>query len=92
MEALSAERITAVVSSARSPSDLYETLSQHEGDALLLSSSKQSNDVDLLSFFYSTFFFAHLLTDQMYAQSPRVDFGRMTDTPLSSAIDTKLAR
>lgn len=65
---LSTDRIAAVFASARSPSDLYESLSRYEGDALLLSSSKQSDNSELLSYFYSTFFFAHLLTDQMYAQ------------------------
>ncbi|KAK1139092.1 hypothetical protein N8T08_001278 [Aspergillus melleus] len=63
---LSTERISTIFSSARSPSDLYETLAQYEGDALLLASSKQRNNSDLLPFFYSTFFFAHLLSDQIY--------------------------
>lgn len=61
---LSKEQLSVVLKSSRSPTELYNILVEYEGEAYLMSTS-DSNVSELLSLFYSTFFFAHLLTDQM---------------------------
>ncbi|PKX90947.1 CSN8/PSMD8/EIF3K family protein [Aspergillus novofumigatus IBT 16806] len=62
---LSREQLSTVLATARSPSVLYETLSQYEGPACFLSTSN-SDEAELLSLFYSSFFFCHLLLDDIY--------------------------
>lgn len=59
---LSQDQLSSI-SSAATPSELYEKLSQYEGEALL-ASDNQGNP-ELLSLFYVFFFFSHLLTEQM---------------------------
>ncbi|KAE8161878.1 COP9 signalosome [Aspergillus tamarii] len=61
---LSKEQLSAVLKSSRSPTELYDNLVEYEGEACLMSTT-DSNVSELLSLFYSTFFFAHLLTDQI---------------------------
>ncbi|RAL01561.1 CSN8/PSMD8/EIF3K family protein [Aspergillus ibericus CBS 121593] len=61
---LSREQLAAVVASAQSPTELYSTLSEYESEACLLSTS-DATQAELLSLYYSTFFFSHLLTDQI---------------------------
>ena len=60
---LSQDQLSSILSSAATPSELYEKLSQYEGEALL-ASDNQGNP-ELLSLFYAFFFFSHLLTEQM---------------------------
>ncbi|EAW15125.1 CSN8/PSMD8/EIF3K family protein [Aspergillus clavatus NRRL 1] len=62
---LSQEQLAAVFTSARTPSELYETLAQYEAQACLLS-TPNSKETELLSLFYSMFFFSHLLLDDIY--------------------------
>ncbi|GIK07439.1 hypothetical protein Aspvir_003104 [Aspergillus viridinutans] len=62
---LSQEQLSTVLATARSASELYEALSQYEGPACFLSTSN-SEEADLLSLFYSSFFFSHLLLDDIY--------------------------
>ncbi|RHZ51992.1 CSN8/PSMD8/EIF3K family protein [Aspergillus thermomutatus] len=62
---LSQKQLSAVLALARSSSELYETLSQYEGPACFLSMSN-SEEAELLSLFYSSFFFSHLLLDDIY--------------------------
>ncbi|PWY89357.1 COP9 signalosome complex subunit 8 [Aspergillus heteromorphus CBS 117.55] len=62
---LSQQQLAAIVTSASTPAELYRTLSDYEAEACLLS-SQDSNQAELLSLYYSTFFFSHLLTDQIY--------------------------
>lgn len=60
---LSQDQLSSILSSAATPSELYEKLSQYECEALL-ASDNQGNP-ELLSLFYAFFFFSHLLTEQM---------------------------
>lgn len=60
---LSQDQLSTLLSSAGTPSELFDRLSQHEGEALLL--SQNSGDPELLSLFYSFFFFSHLLVEEM---------------------------
>ncbi|KAE8350538.1 COP9 signalosome [Aspergillus coremiiformis] len=62
---LSKDQLSAVLTSSRSPTELFNTLVEYEYEACL-KSTPNSNESELLSLFYSTFFFAHLLTDQIY--------------------------
>ncbi|KAF7594236.1 hypothetical protein BBP40_009788 [Aspergillus hancockii] len=62
---LSKDQLSAVLKSSRSPTELYNTLVEYESEAYLLSVA-DSNEAELLSLFYSTFFFSHLLTDEIY--------------------------
>ena len=55
---LSQDQLSSILSSAATPSELYEKLSQYEGEALL-ASDNQGNP-ELLSLFYAFFFFSHL--------------------------------
>lgn len=61
---LSQKQLSTVLATARSSAELYETLSQYEGPACFLSTSN-SEEAELLSLFYSSFFFSHLLLDDM---------------------------
>jgi COP9 signalosome complex subunit 8 len=58
---LSLDQLFAVLSTAPTPADLYKILSDYEEQACLIS----PKEVELLSAFYTIFFFSHLLTDQM---------------------------
>lgn len=60
---LSQEQLTAVVASAKTPTELYETLSDYESQACLLSMQKGKH-AELLSLYYSTYFFSNLLLDK----------------------------
>lgn len=60
---LSQEQLSSILTSAATPSELYDTLSQYEGQALLLADS--NGDQELLSLFYSFFFFSHLLIEEL---------------------------
>ncbi|KAG2415692.1 hypothetical protein HFD88_006883 [Aspergillus terreus] len=62
---LSPDQLSAVLNAARSPAELHETLSAYETQACLLSIS-DGNQSDLISLFYSTFFFSHLLNDEIH--------------------------
>ncbi|KAJ5936372.1 COP9 signalosome subunit CSN8 [Penicillium verhagenii] len=56
------EQLSELAASNIPPSQLFEILSYYETDSLI---SAGNGDPDLLSFFYSTFFFSHLLTNQV---------------------------
>lgn len=60
---LSLEQISTALTEAANPSDLYDTLAKYESPALFLSTTNDKES-EVLSVFYSTFFFSHLLTDQ----------------------------
>ncbi|GLI80618.1 hypothetical protein PoHVEF18_008973 [Penicillium ochrochloron] len=67
---LSVEQLSKLAASNVPPSQLYEILSQYETDASVMSAGPGSaetggGDPQLLSLFYSSFFFAHLLTKQL---------------------------
>ncbi|PWY72489.1 COP9 signalosome subunit 8 [Aspergillus sclerotioniger CBS 115572] len=78
---LSQNQLAAVVASAQSPTELYSTLSEYEGEACLLS-TKDGEQAGLLSRYYSTFFFSHLLTDQI--REARLSTKRMPQVLLES--------
>ncbi|KAL2869975.1 CSN8/PSMD8/EIF3K family protein [Aspergillus lucknowensis] len=61
---LSQDRLSAVLAAAPSPADLYTSLSDYEEQACLIPTT-HSKEVELLSAFYTAFFFSHLLTDQI---------------------------
>lgn len=68
----SVDQLSKLVTSNVPSSQLFEILSQYEFDACLKSAGSDSpgttnEDTQLLSQFYSVFFFAHLLTKQMSA-------------------------
>ncbi|KAL2862120.1 COP9 signalosome [Aspergillus pseudodeflectus] len=58
---LSLDQLFAVLSTALTPVDLHSILSDYEEQACLIS----PKEVELLSAFYTIFFFSHLLTDQI---------------------------
>lgn len=60
----SVEQLSKLAASNLPPSQLFEILSQYETDARL--DVAGNDDPQLLSLFYSTFFFAHLLTKQVF--------------------------
>ena len=67
----SVEQLSTLAASNVPSSQLFEILSQYETDASIMSSSSGSvgtggDDPKLLSLFYSSFFFAHLLTKQLF--------------------------
>ncbi|PYI06212.1 hypothetical protein BO78DRAFT_397398 [Aspergillus sclerotiicarbonarius CBS 121057] len=78
---LSDEQLALVVASAQSPANLYSTLSDYETEACLLS-TKDGKQAELLSLYYSTFFFSHLLTDQI--REARLSTKRMPQNLLQS--------
>ncbi|KAJ5986899.1 hypothetical protein N7451_011264 [Penicillium sp. IBT 35674x] len=59
----STEQLSKLAASNLPPSQLFEILSRYETDARLILAG--NDDPQLLSLFYSTFFFAHLLTEQV---------------------------
>ncbi|KAJ5082046.1 hypothetical protein N7532_011089 [Penicillium argentinense] len=66
----SREQISKLIASNAPPSQLHEILSQYEPDACLMSAGSGSpetgaGDPELLCLFYSSFFFAHLLTKKI---------------------------
>ncbi|KAL3475362.1 COP9 signalosome [Aspergillus californicus] len=61
---LSLDQLSAVLTAAPTPADLYTSLSDYEEQACLLSPTP-SNEAELLIEYYTTFFFSHLLTDQI---------------------------
>ncbi|KAF9894245.1 hypothetical protein FE257_007747 [Aspergillus nanangensis] len=61
---LSIDQLSTVLTAAQTPEDLYDTLSQYEAQACLLQNPIDQPS-DLLSLFYSTFFFSHLLNDKI---------------------------
>ncbi|KAJ5675809.1 COP9 signalosome subunit CSN8 [Penicillium macrosclerotiorum] len=66
----SIDQLAKLTESNVPPSQLFEILSQYETDASLMSAGSGSQetgggDSELLSLFYSCFFFAHLLTNQL---------------------------
>lgn len=63
----SVEQLSQLITSNAPPSHLFEVLSRYESDAILMAAGAGSANADpqLLSLFYSSFFFAHLLTEQM---------------------------
>ncbi|KAL2814796.1 COP9 signalosome [Aspergillus granulosus] len=58
---ISLDQLSAVLSTVSTPVDLYNTLSDYEEQACLI----PPKEVELLSVFYTLFFFSHLLTDQI---------------------------
>ncbi|KAJ5166593.1 uncharacterized protein N7482_005374 [Penicillium canariense] len=67
---LSVEQLSKLAASNVPPLQLYEILSQYETDACLISAGTGSletgdGDPQVLSLFYSSFFFAHLLAKQL---------------------------
>lgn len=64
----SIDQLSKLVASSLPSSQLFEILSQYEMDACLISGNPEEEDGEsqLLSLFYSTFFFSHLLTKQMW--------------------------
>lgn len=71
---LSIEQLSNLVASPVPPSQLFEILSQYESQACLIPAGSTSpettqGDEQLLSLFYSSFFFAHVLTRQMLVAS-----------------------
>lgn len=67
---LSIEQLEQLASSNLLPSQLFEIYSRYEADACLMAAGSGhpetgSGDPELLSLFYSSFFFTHLLTKQM---------------------------
>lgn len=63
LPSLSQEQLSTILTSTGTPSELFESLQQYEGQALVLSDS--NGDSEILSLFYAAFFFAHLLVGQM---------------------------
>ncbi|KAJ5552985.1 hypothetical protein N7494_002363 [Penicillium frequentans] len=59
----SIDQLSKLAASNLPPSQLFEILSRYETDARLLLAG--NDDPQLLSLFYSTFFFVHLLTEQV---------------------------
>ncbi|KAJ6109682.1 COP9 signalosome subunit CSN8 [Penicillium sp. IBT 16267x] len=59
----SIEQLSKLAASNLPPSQLFQILSQYETDSRLVLAG--NGDEQLLSLFYSTFFFAHLLTNQV---------------------------
>jgi len=81
LPALSTEQLKQLAASNLPPSQLFEILSRYESDACLMESGgghpkTRGGDSELLSLFYSSFFFAHLLTNQMYVHPSNA----LTDT------------
>lgn len=73
----SAEQLSTLVTSNIPSSELFEILSQYEMDACLMCDGSDepgttSEDTQLLSQFYSIFFFVHLLTNQMSVLFPNL--------------------
>ncbi|RAK74128.1 CSN8/PSMD8/EIF3K family protein [Aspergillus fijiensis CBS 313.89] len=62
---LSQEQLAAAISSAATPSKLFDILSPYEEEAYLLS-FQDNRQAELLSQFYAAYFLSHLLTDQIY--------------------------
>jgi COP9 signalosome complex subunit 8 len=67
---LSTEQLEQLAASNLPPSQLFEILSRYESDACLIAvgcglPESGGGNPELLSLFYSSFFFAHLLTKQM---------------------------
>lgn len=67
---LTLNQLSTVAASNLPPSQLYEVLSRYEIEAALLASVSTNagsggEHNELLSVFYSSFFFAHLLTNQL---------------------------
>ncbi|OOQ90902.1 COP9 signalosome complex subunit 8 [Penicillium brasilianum] len=67
---LSFDQLSKLAASNIPPSQLFEILSQYETDASIMSAGPGNTetgagDPQLLSLFYSSFFFAHLLTKQL---------------------------
>ena len=59
-----------LVASNSPPSQLFEALTEYEQEACLMTETGGKKevirgDIQLLSLFYSSFFFVHLLTDQV---------------------------
>lgn len=67
---LSKERLAEVLTSAPSPSALYDTLSHYEPEAcLLFTDNGVTGDAELLSVFYSSYLISLLLIDEMFVSS-----------------------
>ncbi|KAL5337822.1 COP9 signalosome subunit 8 [Aspergillus crustosus] len=62
---LSFDQLSTVLAVAPTPADLYTSLSDYEEQACLISTTTL-DEKELLSAFYTAFFFSHLLTDQIY--------------------------
>lgn len=63
--------LTELDASSLPPSELYQALSRYEGLANLMAAGSGSpetgsTDPELLSLYYSSFFFSHLLTQQKF--------------------------
>lgn len=63
LPSLSQEQLSTILTSSGTSSELFESLSQYEGQALVLSDSNGDSEVPRL--FYSAFFFSHLLVGEM---------------------------
>ena len=78
----SVEQLSKLAASNLPPSQLFAILSRYESDACLMSAGNGSletggGDPELLSLFYSSFFFAHLLTKQVSVASPLYSSSRL---------------
>ncbi|CAG8039283.1 unnamed protein product [Penicillium olsonii] len=67
---LTMEQLSMLVASNSPPSQLFEALTEYEQEACLMTETGGKKevirgDIQLLSLFYSSFFFVHLLTDQV---------------------------
>lgn len=65
----SIQQLSQLAASNAAPSQLFEVLSQYEPEAIRMAASAgnpetDSADPQLLSMYYSSFFFVHLLTEQ----------------------------
>lgn len=63
LPSFSQAQLSTIFASTGTSSELFESLSQYEGQALLLSDS--NGDPEVPSLFYSAFFFSHLLVGEM---------------------------
>ena len=91
---LSVNQLSKLAASNVPPSQLYEILSQYETDASIMSAGSGTaetggGDPQLLSLFYSSFFFAHLLTKQLLVL-PYVSRKEPTSHTNNDEIDRKL--
>ncbi|KAL4944342.1 hypothetical protein BDV06DRAFT_220392 [Aspergillus oleicola] len=61
---LSLDQLSAVLAADSTPADLYTSLSEYEDEAVLIPTTT-APERDLLIEFYTSFFFSHLITDQI---------------------------
>lgn len=77
----SIEQLSQLAASNTPPSQLFEILSRYEPEACLMAAGAGHADPQLLSLFYSSFFFAHLLAEQV-SVLPSHSYGSVTNESL----------